>query len=188
MTLTRRTPMTRKPKAKPGTRPKKARQDRAEWRPNGPSHAPKKALKRKASPHATKEEKAHVARVAEMDCKACIKDGVPPAPTCIHHIRSGYGTAQRASNYEVLPLCEGHHQGLLDATKLAFHQAPRTWQLRYGTEIELLQEVYADLKIPFKRLPELVGEAPPWWGRYLRGGYASSIPDEARAILVGEAL
>jgi len=35
-----------------------------------------------------------------------------------------------------IPLCEGHHQGLWDKTKLALHQAPQEWRMKYGPDTD----------------------------------------------------
>lgn len=61
----------------------------------------------------TKAEKAHMGRVAAMDCILCRLLGMQQeSKTDVHHIREGQGMAQRASNWLVVPLChEGCHQG-----------------------------------------------------------------------------
>ncbi len=55
---------------------------------------------------ATPQEKRHMERIKEMDCVLCGASGVD-----VHHIRSGQGLSQRASNYLVIPLCKSCHQG-----------------------------------------------------------------------------
>ena len=52
-----------------------------------------------------KAEKEHLSRVANVGCIVCRMQGNEESPAEIHHIRSGQGISQRASNYEVIPLC-----------------------------------------------------------------------------------
>ena len=52
-----------------------------------------------------KAEKEHLSKVASVGCIVCMMQGNEESPAEIHHIRSGQGISQRASNYEVIPLC-----------------------------------------------------------------------------------
>jgi hypothetical protein len=52
-----------------------------------------------------KRDKDHLARVRALGC--CICSGSASA----HHIRTGQGMGQKASDYETIPLCHYHHQG-----------------------------------------------------------------------------
>lgn len=47
-----------------------------------------------------------MALIASMDC-ACCGD----SPVSVHHIRTGQGGAQRASDFLTIPLCPECHQG-----------------------------------------------------------------------------
>ena len=95
----------------------------------------------------TKAERQHMSRVAALGCWCCLMDGHRGVTAQLHHIREGYGMGQRASHFEVIPLCEGHHQGLIDATKRAFHQSPKLWRARYGMEREVLRAVLETLDL-----------------------------------------
>lgn len=120
----------------------------------------RKGQKRKP---ATLAEKGHLTRACSL---GCIIPGCRNAPN-VHHIREGYGIAERASHWETIPLCRFHHQdGPMGA---AFHAGTRSWQAKHGTEVALLVQVYERLGIDIHRLPELRGEAPPWWPRFLDG-------------------
>lgn len=55
---------------------------------------------------ATKAEKRHMDRVAQLPCALCGSHGVQ-----VHHIREGQGMSQRASNWLVVPLCTSCHTG-----------------------------------------------------------------------------
>ena len=81
----------------------------------------------------TKEEKLHLSRVADLGCLICNR------PAEIHHIRSQIGMGRRASNFEVLPLCETHHR--TGGHGIAFHAGRKTWEQKYGYERDLLDKV-----------------------------------------------
>lgn len=52
-----------------------------------------------------KAEKEHLSKVASVGCIVCRNLGFGESPAEIHHVRTGQGMGQRASNYEVIPLC-----------------------------------------------------------------------------------
>lgn len=76
-------------------------------------------------------------RVCQLGCIVCYNLNYKDSPAEIHHIRTGKGMGQRASHYEVIGLCPRHHR-LGDE---AFHASPKAWQDKYGTELELLEQV-----------------------------------------------
>jgi hypothetical protein len=63
----------------------------------------------------------------------------------IHHIRDGQGTGQRASHFDVLPLCHIHHR--TGKKGVAFHAGPREWQAKFGKERDLLIDVLRRVQI-----------------------------------------
>ena len=92
-------------------------------------------------------EKDHLNRVAELGCIVCLVQGNQGTPAEIHHIRDGQGMAQRASNYDVVPLCPIHHR-TGGYGEVGFHQSPKRFVERYGSERELLEEVERMLANP----------------------------------------
>lgn len=93
---------------------------------------------------ATKAEREHMGRVAEMGCIVCVNLGHGETPATIHHI--GNGTmAKRASNYEVIPLCHEHHQG--GNIGIAVHSGRKSFEANFGTEQELLNQVMEWLNV-----------------------------------------
>jgi hypothetical protein len=98
---------------------------------------PKKRAKMMAK---TKKEIAHLRRVAELGCIVCINNGYEDTPSECHHIRSGQGRSQKASHYEVIPLCPIHHR-YGGYGEVGYHQSPAEFEERYGTELELLEQV-----------------------------------------------
>jgi hypothetical protein len=137
----------------------------------------------------TPAEKAHMDRVAKLGCWCCTIEG-RPGGTDLHHIRQDYGGSQRASHWEVLPLCEGHHQAMrhpVDKSKVAIHKAAKTWRLKFGSEVEVLLLVWERLGLDIETLPRLRGSEPPWWRAYKEGRHrAPNITEDARRVLLQE--
>lgn len=97
------------------------------------------AMKTYSKPAHTRAEQQHLDAVQSLGCIACMILGYEDTPACIHHVRRGQGMGQRASHFEVLPLCPWHHQD--GPAGEAFHEAPTLWQTAFGTEDELLAKV-----------------------------------------------
>lgn len=92
----------------------------------------------------TKAEKAHIRAVVSLGCVVCRNMGLGPTPAEAHHPRDGQGMGQRASHYDVLPLCPPHHR--TGGYGVAIHAGQATWEARHGTERELLEQVRGELK------------------------------------------
>lgn len=82
--------------------------------------------------------KRYMARVAEQGCALCRAIGHGETPAEIHHIRTGQGAGQRASDYLVVPLCPDHHRGPhgIHGDRAAFRNAAIT-------ELDLLADTIA---------------------------------------------
>jgi len=88
----------------------------------------------------------HLARVGELPCVICTEYGEPQlSPTQVHHCIHGRYSTRRAPDSMTIPLCEGHHQGLFDVSKLALHQAPSKWRRLYGSDTDWIGWVEARL-------------------------------------------
>jgi len=86
---------------------------------------------------ASKAEKEHMSKVAALGCVACRLIGYYDTPAELHHPRSGQGVGQRASNFDVIPLCPTHHrQG---GYGVAIHAGKKAFEDKFGTENELLE-------------------------------------------------
>jgi len=85
-------------------------------------------------PKGKKNEK-YLDKVRERPCCICRKFGeIQRSPTTAHHpIHDRHGTRKR-SDETAIPLCEGHHQGLWDQSKLAVHKSPLEWREKYGPD------------------------------------------------------
>ena len=85
----------------------------------------------------TKAERYHMGKVAALGCIACQKIGYFDTPAEIHHIRATVGAGQRASHYDVIPLCPEHHRHGNNAV----HRSIVAFTEQFGSEIDLLNEV-----------------------------------------------
>ena len=91
---------------------------------------------------ATKAERDHMGAVAALGCVVCRNLGFGETPAEVHHI--GNGTlGKKASNYETIPLCEIHHRN--GGHGVAVHAGRKTFEARYGTERELLEQTRREL-------------------------------------------
>lgn len=94
----------------------------------------------------TKAESEHMSKVAELGCIACFIDGNHGTPPELHHIRETAGAGQRASNFEVIPLCPAHHRGTMhkpgrDGHVPSIHRDRLAFIELYGSELDLLSAV-----------------------------------------------
>ncbi len=87
----------------------------------------------------TKDEKRYLSKVQELGCVVCDKLGFMDSPAEIHHVRFLAGTAQRASHFDVIPLCPHHHR--TGGYGEAFHAGQKIWQEKFGTEKEFFEYV-----------------------------------------------
>lgn len=62
-------------------------------------------------PVPTAAGRRHMGRVAQLGCLICRRLGQGPIPAEVHHLRTGQGAAQRASDWLVVPLCPACHRG-----------------------------------------------------------------------------
>ena len=89
----------------------------------------------------------HMARVARLPCVICQQHGEhQTSPTQVHHAIHGRYSTDKAPDTSTLPLCEGHHLGDFDGSKLAIHSGKKTWAAKYGPDTDYLPIVADMLK------------------------------------------
>ena len=88
------------------------------------------------------KDPARLEAVAALPCVICHEFGlIQLSPTQVHHcIHGRYGT-RKSPDSMTIPLCEGHHQGLFDTSKIALHQEPTRWKAEYGPDTHWLSWV-----------------------------------------------
>lgn len=102
------------------------------------ANRPPLGLKAAAEPKDSKR----LAAVAALPCVICHEWWLPQnSPTKVHHCIHGRYSRRRAPDSMTIPLCEGHHQGLLDTTKIALHREPARWRELYGPDTDWLSWV-----------------------------------------------
>lgn len=85
----------------------------------------------------SKLEQQHMDKVARLGCIICGNSEVH-----LHHIRyKGLGMGRKSTNFEVIPLCQPHHQG-----SFSVHGSPKEFEQKYGTQKELLERVLKRIK------------------------------------------
>ena len=87
----------------------------------------------------SKLEKAYHDYLAGENCIAC-----GSSPVTIHHVRSfagvNAGIGTRSSHYLAIPLCPECHQG-----QNGIHHNKRIFEMRFGTETELVSKTIENL-------------------------------------------
>ena len=82
-------------------------------------------------------------KVARLGCLICRKEGNPFSPAELHHIKDVATIGgQRASHFEVIPLCVNHHR----IGKESFHENSKGFSEKWGSQRELLKETLAVIK------------------------------------------
>ncbi|WP_423820860.1 hypothetical protein V5738_11005 [Salinisphaera sp. SPP-AMP-43] len=87
--------------------------------------------------NATKAERDHMARVAELSCVLCTRLGQEQwSRTTVHHLREGQGGAQRADHFLTIALCEDCHQN----SRLGLHGDRTLLRIANCDELDLLAD------------------------------------------------
>ena len=89
-----------------------------------------------------KSESKYLAKVADIGCIICYRNGYSGTPAEIHHIRGmGLGMGVRNSHSNVIPLCPEHHRG-----NTGYHGLGRkAFERRYGVTEQELQTQLTEL-------------------------------------------
>ena len=95
-------------------------------------------MKRRVKKQAPKAEREHMGVIAGLFCIVCRNLRLGESPAEVHHVRFLAGGGQRAGNLETIPLCPMHHR--LGGFGVAIHAGRKTWEAKYGTEAELLEQ------------------------------------------------
>ena len=88
-------------------------------------------------PKRAKPNPSYLAKVRELPCIICQSFGLPQnSPTQAHHVIHQRGSFRKVPDEMSIPLCEGHHQGLMDTSKVAVHNQPSRWKRLYGPDTD----------------------------------------------------
>lgn len=84
----------------------------------------------------TKQESNYIGKVKELDCVLCSLLGQPQSGvTEAHHIRTGHGMGDRASDFLTVALCVECHRGTH-----GFHGTKALMKIAKVSELDLLAE------------------------------------------------
>ena len=87
-----------------------------------------------------KKAPAYLSALHQLPCCICDAFGeVQNSPTTAHHWIMGRGGSRKTPDEQALPLCDGHHQGMLDTSKIAIHREPKDWEKTYGKDSDYIQ-------------------------------------------------
>ena len=100
-------------------------------------------MKRSIKPPTKLEQELH-RKMREFGCICCHLEGMPAEPAEIHHIND---CGRNMGQTFVLPLCSYHHRGVLRgyARGPSLADGKKPFVAHYGTELELLERVYAEI-------------------------------------------
>lgn len=100
----------------------------------------------------TKVQRAFWDVLCSLGCIACLKDGRRNPVVSVHHVD---GRTKPWAHWLVLPLCAGHHQDGTGAPGLiAVHPYLARFQLKYGTQRDLVLECHELLEVRGIEVPE----------------------------------
>lgn len=86
-----------------------------------------------------KKDAAYLKAVRGLPCCICEAFGfVQSSTTQAHHPICERHSFERVPDREAIPLCEGHHQGLFDTSKIAIHQDRALWVEWFGSDREYI--------------------------------------------------
>jgi len=88
--------------------------------------------------------------LVEYGCIVCRNEGRGWVAPEIHHLRGHQwsGMGKRASHQNTIPLCPVHHRhgsGWEKGCEVGYHQSPGEFQVKYGTQAELLAQIDAEI-------------------------------------------
>lgn len=85
------------------------------------------------------KNRGYLERVRGLPCCICEAWGFSQtSPTAAHHpICERHGN-EKAPDHEAIPLCEGHHQGDFDTSKIAIHRDRKAWVEWFGSDREYI--------------------------------------------------
>lgn len=85
------------------------------------------------------KDPAYLRKVRQLPCCICEAWGmVQTSETTAHHWIMGRGGWLKTPDRQAIPLCDGHHQGTFDTSKIALHREPLAWKAAYGPDTDYI--------------------------------------------------
>lgn len=83
----------------------------------------------------------YLAEVRRLPCCICLAYGEQQlSATTAHHPICDRHSLERVPDREAIPLCDGHHQGTFDTSKIAIHKERAEWVVKYGSDREYIAQ------------------------------------------------
>lgn len=99
---------------------------------------PPMGLKGEKKPKAKRlygKDPAYLADVRRLPCIICVSWGYQQtSQTEAHHPICGRYSQRKVPDSHAIGLCDGHHQGNFDTTKIAIHRDRTLWVETYGSD------------------------------------------------------
>ncbi len=112
---------------------------RSAFRPRKPAKF-KRRTRSDSDPH-------RLMMIHALECVICAKFHLQQtSPTQAHHCIHGRFSTKKAPDEDTMPICEGHHMGLRDTSKIALHREPKKWRELYGDDTDYLKHVNDKLR------------------------------------------
>mgnify|MGYP003642836199 CR=1 FL=1 len=94
---------------------------------------------KKPAKKASGKDPAYLAALHLMPCCICQAFGETQlSPTQAHHTIHGRHSTRKTPDRAAIPLCESHHLGMRDTSKIALHDAPNLWRWQYGLDTDYI--------------------------------------------------
>lgn len=83
----------------------------------------------------------YLARIRELPCCICEAFGEEQTTlTQAHHTFHDRFSRSKVDDALAIPLCDGHHLGNRDTSKLAIHREKARWRKEYGADTDYIAE------------------------------------------------
>lgn len=93
------------------------------------------------------KDPAYLADLHLLPCVICKRFALAQqTPTQAHHTICGRFSSEKTPDGDAIPLCEGHHQGMFDTSKIAIHRQRAEWERRYGLDTDYIAVTQAVVK------------------------------------------
>jgi hypothetical protein len=87
----------------------------------------------------TGKDPRYIHALHNLPCVICDRYGEEQkSHTQAHHCIHGRGSFRKVPDRQSIPLCEGHHQGNFDTSKVALHRQPTRWKRLYGEDTQYI--------------------------------------------------
>ena len=89
-----------------------------------------------------KQDSKYLDYIRSLPCIICQEHHeLQNSVTTAHHPIHDRFSSRKTPDRDAIPLCEGHHQGLWDLSKISIHKEPQLWRIKYGPDHSYTKKV-----------------------------------------------